>query len=205
MADKAFKSEQEETRSRMVTFGERMATFEEAVKLVAEGGFERFVQQLNDQRRATETIIDTVHRTLAASSTQSVSALNDRTDEQLAELWTRIQTKFADVEVKIQRAVAGGGGQGDGFGPSSSSGLPRGSYQLRVPEPQNWKLDMLKDGESGFAKWRKSFDLQVNAVWNGLDKLLEEIRGHDYVDVIIDEGVYRSLLLKAGIHPSWVA
>ena len=52
-ADKAFKSEQEERRARMVTFGERMATFEEAVKLVAEGGFERFVQQLDDQRRAT--------------------------------------------------------------------------------------------------------------------------------------------------------
>ena len=61
---------------------------------------------------------------------------------------------------------------------------------------------MLKDGESGFAKWRKSFDLQVNGVWNGLDKLPEEIRGHDYLDVIIDEDVYRSLLLKAGIYPS---
>ena len=60
---------------------------------------------------------------------------------------------------------------------------------------------MLKDDESGFAKWRKSFDLQVKAVWNGLDKLLEEIRGHDYVDVVIDEDVYRSLLLKAEIYP----
>ena len=75
--DAAFRAEQAETRSQMVTSGERMATSEEAVKLVAEGGFERFVQQLDDQRRATETIVDMVHRTLMASSTQSFSALND--------------------------------------------------------------------------------------------------------------------------------
>ena len=25
--------------------------------------------------------------------------------------------------------------------------------------------------------WRKSFDLQVNSVWNGLDAVLEKIRG----------------------------
>ena len=42
---------------------------------------------------------------------------------------------------------------------------------------------------------------EVNAIWNGLDKFLEEIRGHDYVDVIIDEDVYRSLLMKAEIYP----
>ena len=60
---------------------------------------------------------------------------------------------------------------------------------------------MSKDCESGFAKWRKSFDLQVHAVWNGFDKLLEDIRGHDHVDVIFDEEVYRSLLRKAQIYP----
>ena len=43
--------------------------------------------------------------------------------------------------------------------------------------------------------------MQVNAVWNGLDELLEEIRGHDYVDVIIDEEVYRGLLMKVQIYP----
>ena len=48
---------------------------------------------------------------------------------------------------------------------------------------------MLNDGESAFAKRRNSIDLQVNAVWDGLDKLLEEIRGHEYVVVIIDEEV----------------
>ena len=112
----------------MVTFGERMATFEEAVKLVAEWGFEKFVKQLDDQRRATETVIETVHRTLAASSTQSVSELRSLTSEQFAEFWTNIQNKFNDIDAKIDRAVAGGGGQEDGFGPSSSSGLPRGTY-----------------------------------------------------------------------------
>ena len=105
-AAKAFKSEQEETRTRMVTFGERMATYEEAVKLVADGGFERFVQQLEDQRRATETIIDSVHRTLTASSTQSVSELRVLTSEQFAEFWSNVQTKFHDVDAKIDRTVA---------------------------------------------------------------------------------------------------
>ena len=65
----------------------------------------------------------------------------------------------------------------------------------------NWKLDVLKDGESGFAEWRKSFDLQVNAVWNGIGKLLWKIRGHEYVDVIFDEHVCQSLVTKAKIYP----
>ena len=34
-----------------------------------------------------------------------------------------------------------------------------------------------------------------------MEPLGEEIRGHEYVDVIIDEQVYQSLLTKAKIYP----
>ena len=60
--------------------------------------------------------------------------------------------------------------------------MPRaGSYQLRIPDSQNWKLDMLKDGTYGLAKWREGFDLQVNSIWNGLGDVLEEMRRDDNV------------------------
>ena len=52
---------------------------------------------------------------------------------------------------------------------------------------------MLKAGESGFPNWRKSFDLQVIAVWTGLDLMRDEIRGHDFKDVIIGERQYLDL------------
>ena len=109
-ADKAFKAEQEETRARMVASGDCMARFEEAVQLVAEGGLDQFVKQLEDQRRATEGIINAVRRTLTASGMESVSDLNDQTNQQMPELQNRIQVKLSDVEEKIQCMFAGGGG-----------------------------------------------------------------------------------------------
>ena len=61
------------------------------------------------------------------------------------------------------------------------------------------RLDALKDGESGFTKWRQSFNLQVNAVWNAIDKVLVGIGGHALVDAIIDEDQYRGLLAMTDI------
>ena len=90
---------------------------------IVPGGFDKFVQQPNDKKRATETIIDGVHRTFTASPTQSVNEFNDRTNQQLLELQRSIQVKFDSVEDTIQREGTGGGGQGNGFGPPWSSGL----------------------------------------------------------------------------------
>ena len=87
---------------------------------------------------------------------------------------------------------------GAGGPPPGIERAPRGSYQLRVPDPQNWKLDTLKDGNHGFSKWRKSFDLQVNAVWNGLGDILEEMRNDEQP---IDETSYDHYILKHNPKP----
>ena len=82
-----------------------------------------------------------------------------------------------------------------------STGSRRGGYQIRVPDPQAWKLEMLKDGDHGFVKWRESFEIQVNSVWIGFDVMLEEIRSHTMKDKIIDEDEYNILLRKHNLYP----
>ena len=69
--------------------------------------------------------------------------------------------------------ISGGGG-----------GKGKGGYQLRMPHPSGWKLDPLKEGTHGFHAWRKTFDLQVRAVWAGMDTILEAMR--DEAGVIDD-------------------
>ena len=49
-------------------------------------------------------------------------------------------------------------------------------YQIRVPYQTSWNLTVLKNGETGFLPWRKSFELQVRAAWAGLDVVLEALR-----------------------------
>ena len=61
---------------------------------------------------------------------------------------------------------------------------------------------MLKDGSSGFGAWRKTFDLQVRAVWAGLDQVLESMRatGKDACGQVTRE-VYERLLLESAVKP----
>ena len=61
--------------------------------------------------------------------------------------------------------------EGDRQGPGGARG-----YQIRVPDPKSWNLTILKNGESGFLPWRKSFEFQVRAIWAGLDVVVEAIR-----------------------------
>ena len=65
-------------------------------------------------------------------------------------------------------------------------------------DPSGWKLDRLKDGTHGFHAWRKSFDLQVRAVWAGMDKILEAMRDESRV---IDGSVYGRLALDQHLVP----
>ena len=68
------------------------------------------------------------------------------------------------VDLQIIKAPAGGSRQ--------APGGARG-YQIRIPDPKQWNLTILKNGETGFLPWRKSFELQVRAIWAGLDVVLE--------------------------------
>ena len=106
----------------MVDFSQRMATFEEPLKAMAEGVFERLVSKLEEQRPATANIINTVHRTLTATATASITELANLTGLQLNEYGTSTRAKIADIEDKIQRLYDGGGGQGGGFSSSLSAG-----------------------------------------------------------------------------------
>ena len=69
-------------------------------------------------------------------------------------------------------------------------GLRAKVYQLRVPDPNSWKLDRLKDGTYGCHAWRKFFDLQVRSVWAGMDMMLEAMRDEAGV---INASVYARL------------
>ena len=65
-------------------------------------------------------------------------------------------------------------------------------YQIRIPDPKQWNLTILKNGGIGFLPWRKSFKLQVRAIWAGLDVVLEALReetspvGRDIYNRLVD-------------------
>ena len=72
----------------------------------------------------------------------------------------------------------------------SSAGGARG-YQIRIPDPNAWNLTVLKNGESGFLLWRKSFDHKVRTIWAGLDQVLESLREEI---VPVDKSMYERLV-----------
>ena len=76
------------------------------------------------------------------------------------------------------------------FDTGAGGGRGKRGYQLRVPNPNCWKLDRLKDNTHGFHARRKSFDLQVRSVWAGVDKILEAMRDEAGV---VDASVYAHL------------
>ena len=45
------------------------------------------------------------------------------------------------------------------------------TLEERIPDPCNWALDVLKDGEKEWVEWRKSFELQVRSLWVNLDNV----------------------------------
>ena len=70
--------------------------------------------------------------------------------------------------------------------------------EIRVPDPRNWALDVLQNGDKDWYAWRKSFDLQVRSVWGDLDKLLVEMRDHEEP---MDEKKYVKLLEEMNVIP----
>ena len=87
----------------------------------------------------------------------------------------------------------GGGSTGFSLQKRRAKGL-----EVRVPDPRNWALDMLQNGDKDWYAWRKSFDIQVRSVWGDLDKLLVEMRDHDEP---MDEAKYDELLKKINVIP----
>ena len=81
-----------------------------------------------------------------------------KTEATLAMHWNLIDPALA----AFRRPV---GGNDDDFG--TDSGRPRCSRGLdvRVPDPRNWSLDMLDDGDKTWYQWRKALRLQVKSIW----------------------------------------
>ena len=67
------------------------------------------------------------------------------------------------------------GGGGEGQAPQGTSRPPRG-LDVRVPDPRQWVLDVLKDGNKEWYEWRKTFELQVRSVWGNMSLVLEGLR-----------------------------
>ena len=75
---------------------------------MAERGFEKFVSKVEEQRVATESIINTVHQTLNASASVSISDLANRIDIQFTECKTTTDSKIADIHCEILQLHDGG-------------------------------------------------------------------------------------------------
>ena len=95
--------------------------------------------------------------------------------------------ELRDKVTEHERAItaflgAGGAGGLPGFGGKfGSTGVsPQGrranGLEVRIPDPRNWVLDVLQNGDTDWYAWRKSFGLPVRSVWGDLDKLLVEMK-----------------------------
>ena len=152
-ANASFKGEQERISALIEQLRQEIATVES-------GALEGLPARLLANEQHASGIAQTLHL--------SVESMRQEFLKWSAESAHRMSAleRFANDNSKGVGQNSGGGGGGRG-------------YQLKVPDPGNWKLDKLKDGNSGFHSWRKSLDLQVRAVWAGLDVILEQIRESD--------------------------
>ena len=100
------------------------------------------------------------------------------------------QTTYRLTDLEATRARSNASGP-------TGSGSGRG-YQIRVPDPKMWEVSMLKDGAHGFRLWRKTFELQVRAIWSDLDKVLGDMREKEEV---ITESAYYHLISERQCKP----
>ena len=70
------------------------------------------------------------------------------------------------------------------------------SLEVRIPDPKNWVLDMLKDGDREWYAWRQAFALQIRAVWGDLEKVFIDLRG---LQVPMDDGLYQDKLVEHNV------
>ena len=173
IANKAFVVEQERLSA---SFANLQSMIQQVSDAGTEGGMDRFIALLKQQEKQMEahtiTVANVVHETLK----NQVNTMDGR--------WNNWAVK---TDARL------GAFDSAGFnGPPGVDKPARGGYQLRVPDPKMWQLDTLKDGNHGFAKWRKGFDLQVDSIWNGLGNVLEEMRRDDNV---IDAKKYNEYML----------
>ena len=176
-ANKAFVAEQ-------ARLTEGFASMQEAIQKVSDasqsGGTDRFIALLMQQKIDADLKTDTVAHAVHATIKGQVNEMSEK--------WTQWSVA-TDARLLAFDSAGFGGPPGVDSRPSQG----RGGYQFRVPDPKAWQLDVLKDGSHGFAKWRKGFDLQVNAVWNGLDLVLEAVRRSEDP---ITQVMFESMLLE---------
>ena len=185
-ANAAFVAEQ----ARLTTSVTELQRAIDTVGQAGQGDIAKFSELLAKHDAATvghtKIVADSVHQLLRSQL--------DIVDQRMTD-WSTIVNNRLDGHDAGLGAVSGSSGVG-----GSSTSQPRGGrYDLRVPDPKQWQLDMLKDGTHGFVKWRKTFDLQVNSVWNGLDAVLEGVRAEKQP---IDKDVFETLLSVADIKPA---
>ena len=78
---------------------------------------------------------------------------------------TTLQTRMGAVEhIVLQQMINTPVGDS-----RQAPGGARG-YQIRVPDPKSWNLTVLKNSETGFLPWRKSFELRSER--SGPDSML---------------------------------
>ena len=127
-----------------------------ATKLIAqEALLEEFKADHAKNIQVVHTIMSSEVRDMHGNVTQLGSTLNQR----MGQIEHIVQQQMMNAPVDGRQAPGGARG-----------------YQIRVPDPKSWNLTILKNGETGFLPWRKSFELQVRAIWAGLDVVLEALR-----------------------------
>ena len=132
---------------------------------------------MTEYEKKAEEKVDTVHQVLSSEVRLMHADI------------TRVNNMTLSRMDQLERG-AGANAQHFDMSGGSSGGGARG-YQIRIPDPTAWNLTVLKNGESGFLPWRKSFDLQVRAIWAGLDQLLGSLREEI---VPVDKGMFERLV-----------
>ena len=137
----------------------------EKVSAVSDGKLDEVANAIIEQRATMEAYkvyqnlnVDVIHEILS----KEVRSMHGSITEVNTMTLARMDHLERAVGAEMQRRPADA---------SSSSCAPGGArgYQICIPNPKSWNLTVLKNGESGFLPWRKPFELQVRAIWAGLD------------------------------------
>ena len=70
----------------------------------------------------------------------------------VTQLGSTLNHRMGQVEHIVQQQMMNAPVDGGRQSPGGARG-----YQIRVPDPKSWNLTVLKNGETGFLPWRKSF------------------------------------------------
>ena len=131
----------------------------EKVSANSDGKLDKVASAIIEQRATMEAYkvdqklkVDVIHEILSKEVLNMHGSISEVNTMTIA----RMDTMERVVGTQMQNRPVGEG--------CNAPGGARG-YQIRIPDPKQRNITVLKNGETGFLPWRKSFELQVRAIW----------------------------------------